>query len=198
MDDVSVRVLRPDGTLAGLLRVIGLFTSLVYLEQASRTPLLRRKLQAIVEAEEPDRGLARLQGDRRRIRVDSRATSCSRPRSRSCAREILAAARAQEAQRITLTVRRDSVSRNITVMVAVPDDHRMSTELRIRVQELLVARFDAESVEYHLALADGAAAQLFFLLHVPRGGRAGRAARRARAGGREGRPHAGTTCSPTS
>ena len=51
MDDVSVRVLRPDGTIAGLLRVIGLFTSLVYLEQASRTPLLRRKLQAIIEAE---------------------------------------------------------------------------------------------------------------------------------------------------
>ncbi len=31
--------------------MIGLLTSLVYLEQASRTPLLRRKLQAIIEAE---------------------------------------------------------------------------------------------------------------------------------------------------
>ena len=66
-------------------------------------------------------------------------------------------------------MRRDAASRNITVMVAVPGD-RMSTELRIRLQELLAARFHAESVEYHLALAEDAAAQLFFLLHVPPGG----------------------------
>jgi glutamate dehydrogenase len=165
MDDVSVRVLRPDGTLAGLLRVIGLFTSLVYLEQASRTPLLRRKLQAIIEAE----GL--IEGSH-----DYKATVAafeSFPRDElfqapveALRAEIVAAARAQEAQRVTLTVRRDAASRNITVMIAVPGD-RMSTELRVRLQELLAARFHAESVEYHLALVEDAAAQLFFLLHVP-------------------------------
>ena len=168
MDDVSVRVLRPDGSLAGLLRVIGLFTSLVYLEQASRTPLLRRKLQAIIEAE----GL--IEGSH-----DHKATVAafeSFPRDElfqapveALRAELVAAARAQEAQRVTLTVRRDAASRNITVMVAVPGD-RMSTELRIRLQELLADRFHAESVEYHLALAEDAAAQLFFLLHVPPGG----------------------------
>ena len=165
MDDVTVRVLRPDGTLAGLLRVIGLFTSLVYLEQASRTPLLRRKLQAIIEAE----GL--IEGSH-----DYKATVAafeSFPRDElfqapveALRAEIVAAARAQEAQRVTVTVRRDAASRNVTVMVAVPGD-RMSTELRIRLQELLAARFHAESVEYHLALVEDAAAQLFFLLHVP-------------------------------
>ena len=168
MDDVSVRVLRPDGSLAGLLRVIGLFTSLVYLEQASRTPLLRRKLQAIIEAE----GL--IEGSH-----DYKATVAafeSFPRDElfqapveALRAEIVAAARAQEAQRVTLTVRRDAASRNVTVMIAVPGD-RMSTELRIRLQELLAARFHAESVEYHLALVEDAAAQLFFLLHVPPGG----------------------------
>ena len=165
MDDVSVRVLRPDGSLAGLLRVIGLFTSLVYLEQASRTPLLRRKLHAIIEAE----GL--IEGSH-----DFKATVAafeSFPRDElfqasveALRSEIVAAARAQEAQRVTLTVRRDAASRNITVMIAVPGD-RMSTDLRIRLQELLQKRFNAESVEYHLALVEDAAAQLFFLLHVP-------------------------------
>jgi glutamate dehydrogenase len=167
MDDVSVRVLRPDGTIAGVLRVIGLFTSLVYLEQASRTPLLRRKLHAIIEAE----GL--IEGSH-----DYKATVAafeSFPRDElfqapieELRAEIVAAARAQEAQRVTLTVRRDAASRNVTVMIAVPGD-RMSTELRIRLQEVLVARFHAESVEYHLALVEDAAAQLFFLLHVPAG-----------------------------
>ncbi|HET6175055.1 MAG TPA: NAD-glutamate dehydrogenase [Gaiellales bacterium] len=167
MDDVSVRVLRPDGSIAGLLRVIGLFTSLVYLEQASRTPLLRRKLQAIIEAE----GL--MEGSH-----DYKATVAafeSFPRDElfqapveELRAEIVAAARAEEAQRVTVTVRRDAASRNITVMVAMPGD-RMSTELRMRLQELLAARYHAESVEYHLALVEGAAAQLFFLLHVPAG-----------------------------
>ena len=50
--------------------------------------------------------------------------------------------------------------------IAVPGD-RMSTDLRIRLQALLAARYHAESVEYHLALAEDAAAQLFFLLHAP-------------------------------
>jgi glutamate dehydrogenase len=165
MDDVSVRVLRPDGTLAGLLRVIGLFTSLVYLEQASRTPLLHRKLRAIIEAE----GL--IEGSH-----DYKATVAafeSFPRDElfqapveALRAEIVAAARAEEAQRVTVTERRDAASRNVTVMVAMPGD-RMSTELRVRLQDLLAARYHAESVEYHLALVEGAAAQLFFLLHVP-------------------------------
>ena len=184
-----VRVLRPDGTLAGLRRVIGLFTSLVYLEQASRTPLLRRKLQAILEAE----GL--IEGSH-----DYKATVAafeSFPRDElfqapveALRAEIVAAARAEEAQRVTLTERRDAASRNITVMVAMPGD-RMSTELRIRLQNLLAARYGAESVEYHLALVEGAAAQLFFLLHIPERGRARGRSRRAGEGGRAPGAHLG-------
>ena len=168
MDDVSVRVLRPDGSLAGLLRVIGLFTSLVYLEQASRTPLLRRKLQAILEAE----GLIEGSHDYK----STVAAFESFPRDElfqapveALRAEIVAAARAEEAQRVTLTERRDAASRNITVMVAMPGD-RMSTELRVRLQNLLATRYGAQSVEYHLALVEGAAAQLFFLLHIPEEG----------------------------
>src|SRR4029077_6295369 len=56
-----------------------------------------------------------------------------------------------------------------TVMVAMPGD-RMSTELRIRLQNVLAATYGARSVEYHLALVEGAAAQLFFLLHIPEEG----------------------------
>ncbi len=129
----------PDGTLAGLsardrpvhlARLPG--AGVAYPAPTPEAACDRR-------GREPDRGLARLQGDRRRIRVDSRATSCSRLRSRSCVRRSSPplAPRRRSASRSPCA--RDSVSRNITVMVAVPDDHRMSTELRIRVQELLVA-----------------------------------------------------------
>jgi glutamate dehydrogenase len=167
MDDVSVRVLRPDGTIAGVLRVIGLFTSLVYLEQASRTPLLRRKLQAIMEAEGLIEGSHDYKATVAAFEAFPRDELFQAP-VEALRAEIVAAARAQEAQRVTVTVRRDAASRNVTVMIAVPGD-RMNTELRIRLQEVLVARFHAESVEYHLALVENSAAQLFFLLHVPAG-----------------------------
>ena len=52
-------------------------------------------------------------------------------------------------------------------------------------------RYHAESVEYHLALVEDAAAQLFFLLHVPAGGDPDVPLRRARAGGRPARAHVG-------
>ena len=144
MDDVS-RARAAPGRHASraCCRVIGLFTSLVYLEQASRTPLLRRKLQAIIEAE----GL--IEGSH-----DYKATVAafeSFPRDElfqapvdALRAEIVAAARAEEAQRVTLTVRRDAASRNITVMVAMPGD-RMSTELRMRLQELLARRASTPS-----------------------------------------------------
>ena len=137
MDDVSVRVLRPDGTLAGLLRVIGLFTSLVYLEQASRTPLLRRKLQAVIEAEGLIEGSHDYKATVAAFEAFPRDELFQAP-VEALRAEIVAAARAQEAQRVTLTVRRDAASRNVTVMIAVPGD-RMNTELRIRLQEVLAA-----------------------------------------------------------
>ena len=197
MDDVSVRVLRPDGTIAGLLRVIGLFTSLVYLEQASRTPLLRRKLQAIIEAE----GL--IEGSH-----DYKATVAafeSFPRDElfqapveALRAEIVAAARAEEAQRVTLTVRRDAASRNITVMVA--DAGRPHVD-RAAHPPAGAARRSATTPsrsEYHLALVEGAAAQLFFLLHVPGRGRARGAARTSSSRRSPGSRAPGTTASSTS
>jgi tetratricopeptide (TPR) repeat protein len=45
----------------------------------------------------------------------------------------------------------------------------MSEAEKARYWDLLAQRFHAESVEYHLALVEDAAAQLFFLLHIPAG-----------------------------
>ena len=52
MDSIDLKRIDASGAVIGELRLIGLFTSLVYLEQAARTPLLRRKLRRIVTAED--------------------------------------------------------------------------------------------------------------------------------------------------
>jgi len=43
MDSIDLKRIDERGNVIGELRLIGLFTSLVYMEQAARTPLLRRK-----------------------------------------------------------------------------------------------------------------------------------------------------------
>ncbi|MDX6567950.1 MAG: glutamate dehydrogenase, partial [Gaiellales bacterium] len=52
MDSIDLKRIDTSGKVVGELRLIGLFTSLVYMEQAARTPLLRRKLRRIVAAED--------------------------------------------------------------------------------------------------------------------------------------------------
>ena len=69
MDDIGIKKIDTDGEVVGLIRIVGLFTSLAYMEQAARTPLLRRKLRRLVQSRGADRGLARLQGCRRHLRV---------------------------------------------------------------------------------------------------------------------------------
>src|SRR3954453_22429836 len=52
MDYVGVRRVSPDGEMAGESRLLGLFTTKAYAEPASETPVLHRKLQRVLEAED--------------------------------------------------------------------------------------------------------------------------------------------------
>ena len=49
MDDITVKRIGPDGAVLGQIRLLGQFTRLVYMEQAERTPVLRRKLRAVAQ-----------------------------------------------------------------------------------------------------------------------------------------------------
>src|SRR4051812_49905368 len=52
MDYVGVRRISSDGEMAGESRLLGLFTTKAYAEPASETPVLHRKLQRVLEAED--------------------------------------------------------------------------------------------------------------------------------------------------
>ena len=167
MDDIAVKEFDRDGKLTGILRVVGLFTSLANMEQASRTPLLRSKLQAIVEAEDLIEGShdykAAVAVFESFPREELFGASIDELRA-----EVSSVRHAEEASRIAVSVRRHAVSNDSSVLVVLPRD-RMDTSLRIELQELLTERFRAESVEYHLALGESGSAQLFFLLRARAG-----------------------------
>ena len=69
MDYVGVRRFGADGATPGESRMLGLFTTKAYVEPASQTPLLHRKLALDPRGRGPDRGLARLQGRDRALRL---------------------------------------------------------------------------------------------------------------------------------
>ena len=52
MDYVGVRIVGFEGETVGEARLLGLFTSKAYMERASRTPLLRKKLDELASAED--------------------------------------------------------------------------------------------------------------------------------------------------
>jgi glutamate dehydrogenase len=163
MDSIDLKRIDATGAVVGELRLLGLFTSLVYLEQAASTPLLRRKLRRIVEQDDLIDGSH-----------DHKSTVAvfeSFPRDELFAagwvelhREVTAVLRADEGQRVSVVQRPDATGQGAAVLVAMPRD-RFSTEVRRRLQELVRERFGGDSVDYHLSLGDAEAAQLFFSVH---------------------------------
>ena len=139
----------------------------------------------------PPRGLARPQGARRALRVLPQGRAVrgrpgrAAPDARSPARPP--GARAHPALRPARTWTRSRVS----VIVALPRD-RFNAELRHRLQELLLERFNGSSVDYHLSLGDERAGA--HPLHGPRRRRRSRTSRSPSSSRRSSRsPAPGTT-----
>jgi glutamate dehydrogenase len=163
MDSIDLKRIDAHGAVVGELRLIGLFTSLVYMEQAARTPLLRRKLRSIVTAEDLIEGSH-----------DYKATVSvfeSFPRDElfqaaaaELRAEVMAVLQADEDRAVSVVQRPDATGKGVAVLVAMPRD-RFDSDVRRRLQELLRRRFAGDTVDYHLSLGDGDSAHLFFSVH---------------------------------
>jgi glutamate dehydrogenase len=167
MDYIGVRRVAPDGTLAGEARLVGLFTSKAYMEPASKTPLLSRKLEQILAAEDLFEGSH-----------DYKAAVAlfeSFPKDELFAasteelRELVAGLlQVQKQQGIRVLVRRDLYGRSVSVVVGLPRD-RFNAALRKKLQTLFLERFHGTTIDYHLSLGESEFAQIFFTVHVAHG-----------------------------
>ncbi|MGQ0670526.1 MAG: NAD-glutamate dehydrogenase [Actinomycetota bacterium] len=167
MDYIGVRRVAPDGTNTGEARMIGLFTSKAYMEPASRTPLLVRKLKQILQAED----LIEASHDfKAAVAIfesfpKDELFAASSEELRENVRGLL---ELQEQRQIRLFVRRDIPGRSVSLIVALPRD-QFSAELRHKLQDLFVKRFGGTTVDYHLSLGESDPAQIHFLVHVASG-----------------------------
>ena len=176
MDYIGVRQVGEDGRLVGELRFVGLFTSKALMEPAREIPLIRRKLDYIMESEDLFPGSHDFKA------VVSIFESFPKDElfasSTEDLRETVMALLGLQEKRQRAAVRaprpagqvRDG-DRGAARATASPPSCGCGCE------HLLEERFHGESVDYHLSLGETDPARFHFMVHVPEGEHPGRVAR---------------------
>ncbi|HJS27533.1 MAG TPA: NAD-glutamate dehydrogenase domain-containing protein, partial [Actinomycetota bacterium] len=164
MDYIGVRRVSDDGRIVGEARLIGLFTSKAYMEPASKTPLLHRKLNQILEAEDL------FEGSHDYKAVVSIFESFPKDELFAASPEelrgqVMGLLHLQESQHVRLFVRRDLYGRSVSLLVALPRD-RFNADVRQRLQDLFMQRFNGTTIDDHLSITESDLAQLHFTVHV--------------------------------
>ncbi len=167
MDYVGVRKVSPDGRITGEARLIGLFTSKAYMEPATKTPLLHRKLEQILAAEDLIPG----SHDYKTV-VELFGTFPKDELFQGSAEElrtlVVGLLQFEEQAGIRVLVRKDLFGRQVSIVVALPRE-RFTAKLRKRLQDMFMERFHGVTVDYHLSLGETESAKIFFTVHVEAG-----------------------------
>jgi glutamate dehydrogenase len=165
MDYIGVRIMGPDGRTAGEARMVGLFTSKAYMQPASETPMLRRKLHDILLAEDLIEG-----SHDHKAMIELFETFSKHDLFAASTEELLGVLSGlltlQERDNVKLFIRPDTLHRSVSILVALPRD-RFNAGLRQDLQEMFLEEFGGTSIDYHLALGDSDPAQIHFTVWVP-------------------------------
>src|SRR3954470_7488155 len=157
MHAVVVRVFGEDGRVVREARLLGLFTSRAYAEPASTTPLLRRKLRQILDAEDLIDGSH-----------DSKAAIAifdGFPKGELFAsptedlRAALAVLLSLHGDEVRLLGRRSRDGRGASLIAALPRE-RYSDALRERVRTMIASAYHTDHVELHEVWGEGERVEL--------------------------------------
>ncbi|MEX0449176.1 NAD-glutamate dehydrogenase [Spiribacter sp. 221] len=163
MDTIGIKRFNARGEVIGEHRFLGLYTSSAYSRNPRHIPLLRRKLDAVL--------------DRAGLRNNSHAGKAlvhileTYPRDElfqisvdklyETARGIL---QLQERQRVRLFLRHDRFGRFVSCLVYAPRD-RYDTAVRQRMQKILMDAFDGAHSEFTVQLSEAVLARIHFIIH---------------------------------
>jgi glutamate dehydrogenase len=169
LDYVAVKRLRPDGTVAGEYRFLGLYTHAAYSESITRIPVLRRKMASMLEAA----GLTADSHDGK----DLAEFLENYPREelfQTPVAELVPIAdgvlRLRDRKQTRLFLRKDTYGRYMSCLVYMPRD-RYTTAVRLRAQEILLRALDGVSVDYSVMVGASPIARLQIVVRAGRGRR---------------------------
>jgi len=164
MDAIGIKKIDRNGKVVGHRLFVGLFTSVAYNLSPRNIPLLRRRLQNIVDKA----GYTRDSHDGKALLniLESyprdELFQIKEDRLFEIATGIL---HLQERQRVALFVREDVFKRYLSCMVFVPRD-RYDTGLRQRIQEILATAVGGEPSAFFTQLGDSPLARVHLIIKM--------------------------------
>ncbi|MFQ5984543.1 MAG: NAD-glutamate dehydrogenase [Alphaproteobacteria bacterium] len=168
MDYIGIRRFDRRGNVIGEHRFLGLFTSAAYNSNPRDIPLLRRAVQTVM-----DRSGFPPNGHDAKALLNILETFPRDELFQTGVDELADISRGilhlEARQRIRLFVRRDKYARFFSCLVYVPRD-RYSTELRQRMQGVLLNAFKGDAVDFTTQLWDAPMARVHFIVRTPSGG----------------------------
>ncbi|WP_416140120.1 NAD-glutamate dehydrogenase [Halomonas sp. HK25] len=161
-DYISIDRYDEQGNLIGEHRFLGLFTATVYNESPRNVPILRRKLKAVMEIAgfnpKGHNGKQLLQILEVYPRDDLFQID-----TEELAQTALGILSIRERRRVRLFIREDRPGRFYSCLAYIPRDV-FSTELRLRIQNLLCEELDATFGDFNTYLSESVLARIQFIL----------------------------------
>ena len=167
LDYVGVKRFDAAGNAVGERRFLGLFTSVVYATSPRSIPLLRRKVQAVI-----DRAALPVGGHLAKALADVLEGYPRDELFQASADQLfetaLGVVQLQERQRVRVFVRPDTFGRFVSFLVYLPRD-RYTTAARLRVQRLLTEAYRGTTIDYYVALSESVLVRIHFVVYVEPG-----------------------------
>jgi glutamate dehydrogenase len=169
LDYVGVKVYDDDGNAVGEKRFIGLFTSVAYSENPRNIPLLRLKVQRVLERSELDpsghRGKALLH-----ILDSYPRDELFQSSVRDLARTTNGILNLQDRRRVKFFVRRDAFRRFFSCLVYIPRE-KYTTGIREKVEEILLEAFAGTTIDSSVQITDSPLARVHIIVRTSAGDR---------------------------
>ncbi len=162
MDYIGVLRYGPDGRAVGEYRFIGLYTTAAYNRRPWEIPVVRRNYEKVMEAS----GLS-LEGHSGKALRQILETLPREELFQATPDQLLQTSVSvlslQERFRPKLYIRKDPYGRFYSVLIYLPKD-RFNTEIRTRIEAMLMAALGGERIDKTLKVGDSPLAQLHLLI----------------------------------
>jgi glutamate dehydrogenase len=163
-DYIEVREFNDAGEVVGQHRLIGLYTSTVYTMDPRLIPILRRKVEKIMELSRLDRSDHESRELMRVLELFPR-DELFQSSIRELFGTVTAVNRIQERRQTRLFVRKDIHNKFVNCLVYVPRD-RYNTEQREKFERILCEAFNAEEAEFTTHFSESILVRCHFVLRV--------------------------------
>ncbi len=162
MDYIGVKLFGDDGTLAGELRIVGLFTSTAYTRSTRTIPYVRRKVDRILTQAGYDRSSHSGKALTNVLESYPR-DEFFQADEQTLFDNAMAILALFERPRIRVLPRRDKFDRFVSLLVFVPRDN-YTTDVRMKISDLLARVYEGRLSAWSVAFLEQGLARVHFII----------------------------------